>query len=282
VAVHVPSRSSRLIEVGDFVAAAETVSSFVAARSGRVVVEAIQSFDGTAEPIGLGLVSGVPAPAETWTFAGVSPATGPARLVVVNPGESIVRADVEIYPAGAERFIEPLELTLRSGQHSVVDLLADGRLEGISAFSIVVRSFDGPRIVAGIEQRPPEPDTGPLADLIEVETPTTGFAVSAGQTVAADRVYTTVDIDAGDSRSAVHVYNPSADSFATLDASIVTGGASRSVALEVGPQRTLRVPLAELSTGRFALILDSSSPIVGAREITGLSSRSWAPLSAAG
>ena len=282
VAVHVPSQSSRLIEVGDFVAAAATVSTFVSARSGRVVVESIQSFDGTAEPLGLGLVGGVPAPAETWIFAGISPAIGPARLIVVNPGESIVRADVEIRPAGAERFIEPLELTLRSGQQSVVDLLADGRLEGITAFSVVVRSFDGPRIVAGIEQRPPEPETGPLAELIEVEAPSTGFAVSAGQSRASDRLFTTIDIDETDERSALHVYNPSADSFVRIDATIATEGASRVVPLEVGPLRTLRVPLNELSTGRYTLVLDASAALVGAREITGLSSRSWAPLLAEG
>ena len=160
----------------------------------------------------------------------------------------------------------------------MVDLLDDGRLGGIPAFSVVVRSLDGPRIVAGIEQRPPEPETGPLAELIEAEAPLTGFAVSAGQSRTADRLFTEIDIDEADERSSLHVHNPSADSFATIQVTIATAGASRVVPLEVGPQRTLRVPLSEFSPGRYTLMLDASSPLVAAREITGLSSRSWAPL----
>ena len=74
------------------------------------------------------------------------------------------------------------------------------------------------------------------------------------------------------------MFNPSTDSFARIEATIVAAGASRVVNLEVGPARTLRVPLTELSTGRFSLVLRASTPVVGTREVTGLSSRSWAPL----
>ena len=277
-AMHVPARSSRLVEIGEFVAAAETVSTFVEARSGRVVVEAIQIFDGSADPLGLGLVAGVPAPAESWTFAGVAPRTGPARLVVVNPSETIVRADVEVYPSGAERFIEPLQLTLRAGQHAVVDLLADGRLEGIPSFSVIVRSFDGPRLVAGLEQRPPEPETGALAELLETDAPTTGFAGSAGQALESSLLLTAVEVTEGDETSALHLFNPSDDTFVTVEAAVLGEGASRPVSLEVGPGRTLRVPLAELAIGRSAVVIRASAPLIGARAVTGLSSRSWAPL----
>ncbi len=279
VALHVPAQSSRVIEIGEVVAASETVTTFVRARSGRVVVEGIQSFDGSVDPLGLGVISGVPAPAETWTFPGISPAIGPARLVVVNPGETLIRADVEVYPAGGERFVEPFELTLRPGQHGIVDLLDEGRLAGIDAFTLVVRSFDGPRIVAGMEQRPTVAEPDPLDAFVDpVEAPTTGFAASAGQAVASTELFTTIDLAEDDTRSALHIYNPAPDSFVTIEAVIATGGASRAVDLEVGPLRTLRVALRDIATGTYALQLRASAPIVAAREITGLSSRSWSPL----
>ncbi len=278
-ALHIPSQSSRLVEVADVVAAAETVSSFVRARSGRVIAEAIQSFDGSADPTGLSIVSGAPAPAETWTFPGVSTLLGPARLVVVNPGDTIIRADVEVWPAGAERFVEPFELTLRGGQNEVVELEGVGRLDGIENFTLVVRSIDGPRLVAGMEQRPALEEPDPLAELIDLpEAPTTGFAASAGQALESLELFSVVEVLEGDDRSALHLYNPAPDTFARVEATIAAGGSSRVVELEVGPTRTARIPLAELATGRYSLQLRSSTPLVAAREVTGLSSRSWAPL----
>ncbi|MGI9608211.1 MAG: DUF5719 family protein [Acidimicrobiales bacterium] len=279
VALHVPAQSSRLIEVGDVVAASSFVSTFVEARSGRVVVEAIQSFDGSDAPIGLGIISGVPAPAESWTFTGISPARGPARLALVNPGDTLIRADVEVYPAGGERFVEPFEITLSPGQHDEVVLVDEGRLAGIESFTLVVRSFDGPRLVAGMEQRPSVELPDPLdAFLDAVEAPSTGFAASPGQAVASNQVFTTVDLAEDDTRSALHVHNPAVDSFVTIEAQIALDGASRDLRFEIGPQRTLRIPLGELATGVYSVRLTASAPVVAAREITGLSSRSWSPL----
>lgn len=280
VALHVPAQSSRVIEIGDVVAASESITTFVRLRSGRVIAEGIQSFDGSDAPLGLSLLAGVPAAADTWTFAGVSPAAGPARLIVVNPSESRVKVEVEVYPAGAERFVEPFEVTLQPGQSDIVDLLSAGRLAGISSFSLIVRSFDGPRIVAGMEQRPEVGEPDPLEAIIdlEVDAPSTGFAASAGQPVPASRLFTTVDITPEDERSALHIFNPADDTFVTIKATISSEGASRDIRLEVGPQRTIRVLLAELGTGRYAIELEATGEIVATREITGLSSRSWAPL----
>lgn len=277
--VHIPSRSVRLIEVDEFVAAAESVSTFVNARSGRVVVEAIQSFDGTGDPLGLSVIAGVPAPAESWTFPGISPSIGPAQLVVVNPSDTLIRVDVEVYPAGGERFVEPFELTLRKGQNAVVPIADEGRLAGIDSFTLVVRSFDGPRIVAGMEQRPNVGESDALTELIDDnEAPRTGFASSPGQARTSTELFTSLNVAEDDSRSALHLFNPAEDTIVTVEATIIAQGATRTVELEVGQQRTLRVPLIDLATGEFTLRLRASGPVVGAREITGLSSRSWSPL----
>ncbi len=279
IALPIPARSSRVIEVGDVVASAENITSFVRVRAGRVVAEAIQTFDGSGTPLGLSVFTGAPAPAAQWTFTGVSPSAGPARLIVVNPSEQRVRANVEVYPAAGERFVEPFEVVLQAGQADAITLESTGRLAGISSFSLVVRSLDGPRIVAGMEQRPAVVEPDPIAELIEldIDAPSTGFASSAGQPVESTTAFTAVDVLEGDERSAVHIFNPADDTFVRVRATVTADGASREVVLEVGPQRTARVPLAEIATGRYALSLDATGPIVATREITGLSSRSWAP-----
>ncbi len=278
-ALHVPARSSRIIEVAEFVAAAETVSTFVRARSGRVVAEGIQSFDGSVDPIGLAVIAGAPAAAETWIFPGVSPAIGPARLIVVNPTTDRIEADVNVSPSAGEREIEPLEVTLRPGQQAVIDLVDEGRLADLESFTLAVTSRSGAAIVAGLEQRPSVDEPDPLDQFLdEIEAPTTGLAASAGMPTAGSTLYTTVDLVEDDERSALHVHNPATDTFVTMEAIVAIDGASRTIPLEVGPGRTLRVPLAELATGRYSLILRASGEIVAAREVTGLTSRSWAPL----
>ena len=90
--------------------------------------------------------------------------------------------------------------------------------------------------------------------------------------------YTTVDVFEGDDRSALHIFNPATDTFVRVLAIVSVDGASRELEFEVGPERTARIPLTDIATGRFALTLESTGPIVATREITGLSSRSWAPL----
>ncbi len=280
IGVHVPARTSRVIEVSDFVAASNNITSFVRVRAGQVVAEGIQTFDGSAAPLGLSVITGVPTTAEAWYFAGVTPAAGPARLTVVNPGETQVRVDIEVYPAAGERFVEPFEVVLQPGQSDIVDLESTGRLAEISSFSLIARSLDNVPIIAGVEQRPAVAEPDPIAEIVEldIDAPTTGFAASAGQAMPGTRLYTTVDIVEDDQRSALHIFNPTPDSFVQGRATIAIDGASRDIRFEVGPERTVRIPLVEVATGRYSLVLDASGPIVATREITGLSSRSWAPL----
>ena len=281
IGLTIPAQASRVIDVSEFVAASENIASFVRVRSGRVVVEGIASFDGEGAPQGLSVISGAPSPAPVWTFAGVTPSSGPAGLVVVNPNDEEVQVDIEVFPAAAERFIEPFQVILQAGQNDVVELVAEGRLAGVSSFSLVARSNDGSGVVVGMQQRPAIEEPDPENEVIvteEVDVPNTGFAASLGQPVGSSVLFTTVDIAEDDQRSALHVFNPAADTFVTVTATVAVDGASREVDLEVGPLRTTRIPLAELGTGRYSLMLDASGPVVATREITGLSSRSWAPL----
>ncbi len=281
IGLTIPSQASRVIDVGDVVAASETISSFVRVRSGQVVVEAIQSFEGGDMPQGLSVISGSPAPSSQWSFSGVTPAAGPAGLVVVNPSEDEMRVDIEVFPASAERFVEPFQVVLQGGQNDIVPLVAEGRLAGISSFSLVASTADGAPFVAGMQQRPEVEEEDPGNEVIvteEVDVPSTGFAASLGQPVQSSQLFTTVDISEEDERSALHIFNPASDTFVTGSATIAIDGASREIDIEIGPLRTTRILLSELGTGRYSLRIDASGPLVATREITGLSSRSWAPL----
>ena len=161
----------------------------------------------------------------------------------------------------------------------MVELTDEGRLADIDTFTVVVRSFDGPAIVAGLEQRPSVEAPDPLDAFREdVIAPSTGFAASAGQPMLAQRLYAAIEGIEGDQRSAIHLFNPAEDSFVTATIDVVSDGASRSIEVEIGRQRTTTIPLSDIALGRTTIGVEASGPIVGAREITGLSSRSWSTM----
>ena len=65
----VPARSVVGLDLGDDVTRSEQVSATFSARSGRVVVERVEQFDGTFDYQGLTLGLGAPEAATTWVFA---------------------------------------------------------------------------------------------------------------------------------------------------------------------------------------------------------------------
>ena len=65
----VPPHSVVGVDLGDDVTRSEQVSATFSARSGNVVVEHLQEYDGSLDVRGLSLAPGVSAPGETWVFA---------------------------------------------------------------------------------------------------------------------------------------------------------------------------------------------------------------------
>ncbi|HEY2998820.1 MAG TPA: DUF5719 family protein, partial [Acidimicrobiales bacterium] len=65
----VPARSVVGVDLGDDVTRSKQVAATFTARTGRIVVERVQQFDGTLGTEGLSLDLGVPAVAPTWVFA---------------------------------------------------------------------------------------------------------------------------------------------------------------------------------------------------------------------
>ena len=139
----------------------DQVSAQVLVGSGRLVVDRIQTFDGTIPPYeGMTLGLGAPTPAETWTFPDGQIDEGVTEQVVVyNPSEAVAEVEVEVRldEPDVNGVPEPFELTVPPQQFSVVDLsevdaeLAEGEPKRIPdgvAHSLIVRSLNGVPVTA--------------------------------------------------------------------------------------------------------------------------------------
>ena len=112
--------------------------------------------------------------------------------------------------------------------------------------------------------------------------PVSGTAATPAADAAARRWLLPVEVAAGsesdggaqvgfnDDTSNLVIVNPSSAGIAIIDLT-VSGEVVRS--LEVGPRRRARLPLAWMGSGRFVLGVSSSSPVITARELVGLTSR---------
>jgi len=131
------------------------VSAHVHVGSGRVVVDRIQTFDGTdgvREGLTLGL--GAPTAAETWMFPDGEVGSGRSeQIVVFNPTDEVAEVEVEVRLDDPEsnEVPEPYELTIPPSGFSIVglDQPDEGAPEGAPRrvpddvpFSVFVRSLN--------------------------------------------------------------------------------------------------------------------------------------------
>src|SRR5690606_5377635 len=100
----VPGRSLVAVDVCAVdVCRHDQVATSIVARAGRLVVDRIQTFDGTEGPAGLAVTLAAPSPAPLWFLPDGFKTEGLAETVTVyNPGD--VRAEVDV-----ELVVEPSE-----------------------------------------------------------------------------------------------------------------------------------------------------------------------------
>jgi hypothetical protein len=260
----------------DLAAAGVAVSSEVAAsvttRSGRVVVDRIQLFDDGQARRGLAASSGLGGPAPAWVFAaGRSGGGRQERLVVFNPNDAPSEVDVEVRPEDAARPVEPFQLTVQPHQHTQLDLQSQPRLAELvtagGAYAVVVRTADGSAVVAERQV------------LVTPGSPGAGVGVSSGTSTAATRWYADV-ADADQPGSSLVLFNPNVESLAQVNLRILANGASvappASAALELAPGARKVVPLSDLGSGTFTVVVQSSAAVVAERELVGANDRAVA------
>jgi hypothetical protein len=256
----VPGRSMVAYDVTERIADSSVVSATVDVRVGRVVVARLQASDGSGPRAtrGLDLAPGVPELATRAFIPGVGTgavSTGSlgagASVVVVNTGVETVEAEVVVRTGEEVTGLEPWRLVLRAGQRHVVDL-DDGRLEGVGAFGVEVRTLDGRPIAASVVQR-----FG--GDGVSVEG---GLAVRPAVAVAARGWVVDLDDRYGATADVLAVMNPASEGIATIEVKVLAGtapaGVARSVELAPGTQVSF-----DLAGGPpVVLAVESTAPVI--------------------
>ena len=205
-------------------------------------------------------------------------ASGEARRDVVavsNPSpDDVAEVDLEILAELPGVQVNPIEITVRPRRTALVDLSEQDRLDGLGAFSVVVRSLGGVPVTASVSSVSVAPESvdgaPPAPDVVEGSSATIGADAAARRWLVAAEVLATDDDAADDRSSALSVVNPSQAGIAQVAVS-VDGELVRTV--EIGPGRVRKIPLQDLGSGIFMVEVDSSAPVVVGRQLVGLTSR---------
>lgn len=272
--VVVPARSSKVIDLAAGASRRDQFTATVRSRSGRVVAEMVQNFDGSNGPRGMQMAVGVPAANRRWVFAGGFSGSGVAeRLVVQNPSDSRAHALVQVTPYGAASDPpEPLQIDVEAGRYVVVDLSAETRIPGVGYHAIEVEA-DQQVVVARTTTitGPPEPPPDP--SIVGRPALERGVALSTGTPVVADR-WVVPSIDAGqDPNPVVLLHNPGRG-IAVVRLTGVTGGSAKAVdraaKVEVAPGDSVALPLAAVGAepGEATILVVSSEPLAVERLTT--------------
>lgn len=143
----VPGRSLTAVDVTEQVRRRSHVSASVVARTGRLVMGRLQSWDGTQGVSGLSAGLAMPAAAPVWYFpSGVKGNGVTDRYQIYNPGEREATVNAElVLDEGAA---EPFELRLPPGGYVTVDLTTDDRVPDGLGYAVTVRSANDVPVVA--------------------------------------------------------------------------------------------------------------------------------------
>jgi hypothetical protein len=257
----VPAQRVVAVDVGSAVQRHPQVSLTVAARTGRLVVDRIQTYDGSAGISGLAITPGAPAAALLWHFPDGFKTEGLQETVTVyNPTDRQAEVDVEVLvdpspdPAIVTVF-EPFQVSLPPGGFAQIALHAEDRIPADLGHAVIVRSQNGVPVVAERSITSADP------------APRSGYSSTLGSPVVADRWLTAVGGTGEGESLFLVVLNPSADSIARV--SVATPAPSQLLAidglqeLEVGPGERLRIDLGEfVNRDTLPLVVTSTQPVV--------------------
>lgn len=269
----VPAGTVKVVDLGTAASRRDQFTATVHTRSGRVVAEIVQTFDGSKGPKGLRMAAGVPAPAKRWAIAGGFTGAGVSEhLVVQNPGTSPVHALVQVTPyGGAQQAPEPLQIDVESGRFVVVDLSAESRIPGVGYHSIEVEA-DHPVVVARTIAISGPADAVPDPSIVGRPALAGGLAISTGTPVLA-RDWMVPSIDAGqDPDPVVVVHNPG-DGIAVVTLEALTGAAvvpiPSATKAEIAPGDSMAFPVGPIgATPAEASIRISSTEPVAVERVT--------------
>lgn len=265
----VPGQSVVGVDVGDDVTRRDHVSATVRARSGQVIVERLQIFDGSLGVEGLTSTLGTPQPAEVWMFPDGMVANGVIeRYVVYNPSDRPAEVELEVRLDDRNRKEgdpplvqpEPFELTIPANSYVSRTLNDEERITKGVAHQAVVRSLNGVPVTAErvIFVRPPSARSGISA------TPGSTFASNAW-VLAAGAATDSID-------EWVTIVNPSTETTARVSVRVLANGQTIAVQdvqdLPIQPGGRLAIRMGEhIKRPDLAVVVGSTSPVVVERSL---------------
>jgi hypothetical protein len=268
-ALSIPGRSVRTVGLNDTITNRSAVAATVVARSGRVVVDRVQTYGGGGDAIGAegnasppqGLVSTPASPvrAPRWVLPGIRVSKGVVnQIAVYNPSSETAEVDVVFTPEEPKLNpeIEPAGLTIRPREQAVITLDdLPGMLPDTDLW-IDVRSLEGVPVVAE------------RLSFFSDDAPRQGATATLGSPVAATE-WMVPQGGATKARSTtVQVANPGDRS---AEVTIVTlSGGDRSelrsgISIPPGDRRSLDLEGVDPSA---TVIIESSQPVVVASSIS--------------
>lgn len=267
-AVVVPSRSYKVHDVSAEVAQAETASASVIVNAGRVIANRVVIKTDRGAGSGLTAATGTPSSSlVSYLPVAKFSVTRPTSVVIYNPTEERAEVDIEIH-IGADVVIPEFEVPIPALQRQRIDLSTAERMsilaDGERSYSIVVRSANGVPVVSELTQLSVGGDA-----VVE------GMSTMIGSPVAAAHWIVNAPIVDGDTASSLVLFNPSFETIARVELTMIDPAGQRVVLPEVelgtGGRRTLL--FADLGiTSASVVVVESTSPVVAAREVISLSS----------
>jgi hypothetical protein len=148
----VPGRHVSVVEVSGIAGRHEQVSTEVRARSGRLVVDRLQAFDGTdpAHPKGAAATLGAPELASAWTFPEGLVAEGiNETYTVLNPSDRPAEVQLEVTLDAPESngVVDPIKVTVPQRAYVQVAMKDQTRVPRGIGHSVIVRSTNGVAVV---------------------------------------------------------------------------------------------------------------------------------------
>lgn len=263
-ALSIPGRSVRTIDVGAVITNRSAVAATIVTRSGRVVVDRVQTYDGKGEDVGSGkdanppkgLVStaAIPVRAPRWIFPGGRVTAGvETQVAVYNPGSKTAEVDVAVSYEDPKLNpeVEPTALTIRPHEQAIVSLNdMPGIVSDLDAW-VDVRSLDGVPVVAE------------RLSFFGDPSPRSGATATAGSPIAATEWMVTQAGATKGRTTTVQVVNPG-DTSARITVITLSGGdrdvlESASVVVPGGDRRSLDL---EGSGSGATVIVHGSKPVV--------------------
>lgn len=167
----VPGRSVQVIDTDLMPARKTEIAAMITARSGRIVVDRVQTYDGTgaaipaegdagevAAPTGLASTPGVATTSTRWMFPDVVSVEGSrTQIALFNPTDRPAEIDLVLTYEDPQRRneIEPIRITLPEIEQRMVDLRAVPGLEPGERYTVRVESlgFDGAAAVPVVAEQ---------------------------------------------------------------------------------------------------------------------------------